>query len=101
MTGMFLPLARLGKQFFHAMPARGGQRIFDAPDFLQHLVAAKTWLRIACCFIHTILHSVHPACRSPAVHILAIEQPGATGLGSRRWRCADNSTSAIYPFCEQ
>ena len=40
MAGMFLAFARLGEQAVNSVSARGGQFVFDAPDFLVHQVAS-------------------------------------------------------------
>jgi hypothetical protein len=36
---MLLPFAGFREKTMHVMPARGGQLIFDAPDFLEHNIA--------------------------------------------------------------
>ena len=39
MAGKFLPFAGVGEKAVNAVTARGGERIFGTPHFLQHQVA--------------------------------------------------------------
>ena len=39
-SGKLLALPGIGKQAMHVVSTRGGQLIFDAPDFLKHQIAS-------------------------------------------------------------
>ena len=40
MAGKFLVFAGVGEKTIHVVAVGGGERVFDAPDFLEHQVGA-------------------------------------------------------------
>ena len=99
-AGTLLAFPGVGKETMHIMSTRGGQRVFDAPDFPEHQIASTFGCRFFHCLDHIILPGVLPACKSPEVHGLAFPPADEAAPRWRRWRCADNSTLAIYPCRE-
>src|SRR5438093_329655 len=65
MTGMFLALAGFGKEAVHVMSVRGGERVFDAPDFLEHHVTGRLFRWNVSQFAHFLFPAVLPVCKSP------------------------------------
>ena len=47
MAGKFLPFARIGEKAINVVSTRGGQFVFDAPDFAQDKIAFGRLNRIA------------------------------------------------------
>ena len=75
MAGKLLPFAGVGKETMNVVPARSGQSILDAPDFLKHQVAAALNRWFVNGFHRIILREVLPAGRSPEGCGLAFPQP--------------------------
>jgi hypothetical protein len=65
MAGMFLALTGFGKEAVHVMSVRGGERVFDAPDFLKHHVTGRFFRLNVSRFAHFLFPAVLPVCKSP------------------------------------
>src|ERR1043166_2134322 len=100
MPGKFLAFASVGEEAVHVVSVGSGERVLDAPDFLKHQVGALTQFRFFGRVTHTILQSVHPACKARAGQIRRSLPTAAAGLEWQRWQCAGNSNSTIHPFRE-
>jgi hypothetical protein len=79
MAGKFLTLAGIGKEAIHIVAERGRERVFDAPDFLQHQVAFRFRVDRSGCLIHKVVEEIPPACRWSVRNGRTTRSTGAVG----------------------
>ena len=65
-AGTFLVFATFGKKAIHVVAVGGGERIFDASDFLEHHIARRFGGLNVSRLTHRRFPVILPVCKSPA-----------------------------------